>query len=52
MIEAAQVVLRDVAIPTKTDFRTLVEVALFCGVGLFLSLSGLILDQYVPGEWF
>ena len=31
---------------------TFVTVALFSGIGLLLSLSVLILDQYVPGEWF
>jgi len=31
---------------------TLVTVALFSGIGLLVSLSVLILDQYVPGEWF
>jgi hypothetical protein len=30
----------------------LVQVALFSGVGLLLSLSVVILDQYIPGEWF
>jgi hypothetical protein len=29
-----------------------VVVALFSGVGLLLSLCVLILDQYIPGEWF
>jgi hypothetical protein len=29
-----------------------VTVALFSGVGLLISLSVLILDQYIPGEWF
>ena len=29
-----------------------VTVALFSGVGLLVSLSVLILDQYIPGEWF
>jgi hypothetical protein len=28
------------------------SIALFCGVGLLLSLSVLIADQYIPGEWF
>jgi hypothetical protein len=27
-------------------------IALFSGLGLLLSLSVLILDQYIPGEWF
>jgi hypothetical protein len=31
---------------------TFVQVALFSGVGLLLSLCVVILDQYVPGEWF
>jgi hypothetical protein len=26
--------------------------ALFSGLGLLLSLWVLILDQYIPGEWF
>ena len=29
-----------------------IRVALFSGAGLLLSLSVLILDQYIPGEWF
>ena len=34
------------------DLDTLVSTTIFCGVGLLLSLSVLILDQYIPGEWF
>jgi hypothetical protein len=34
------------------DLESLVSTALFCGIGLLLSLSVLILDQYIPGEWF
>jgi hypothetical protein len=34
------------------NIDTFVRVALFSGVGLLLSLSVLILDQYIPGEWF
>jgi hypothetical protein len=33
------------------EFETLISVALFCGVGLLISLSVLVLDQYIPGEW-
>jgi hypothetical protein len=29
-----------------------ITIALFSGLGLLLSLSVLILDQYMPGEWF
>jgi hypothetical protein len=34
------------------DIDAFVTVALFSGLGLLLSISVLILDQYVPGEWF
>ena len=34
------------------NIDTFVTVALFCGIGLLLSLLVLILDQYTPGEWF
>ena len=34
------------------DIDTLVSIAIFCGTGLLLSLSVLILDRFVPGEWF
>jgi hypothetical protein len=34
------------------EFETFISVALFCGVGLLISLSVLVLDQYIPGEWF
>jgi hypothetical protein len=32
------------------SFATII--ALSSGLGLLLSLSVLILDQYIPGEWF
>jgi hypothetical protein len=34
------------------DIGALVQTATFCGLGLLLSLSVLILDQSIPGEWF
>lgn len=34
------------------DTDALVKTAIFCGLGLLLSLSVLILDQNIPGEWF
>ena len=34
------------------DIDVSVKIALFSGIGLLLSLSVLILDQYSPGEWF
>jgi len=30
----------------------LFSIAVFCGFGLLVSLSVLLLDQYVPGDWF
>jgi hypothetical protein len=34
------------------DLDALISIAIFCGTGLLLSLSVLILDQHMPGEWF
>jgi hypothetical protein len=34
------------------SIESFVTIALFSGIGLLLSLSVLILDQYIPGEWF
>jgi hypothetical protein len=34
------------------DLDTLISTAIFCGIGLLLSLSVLILDKYIPGDWF
>jgi hypothetical protein len=34
------------------NLDTFVSTAIFCGTGLLLSLSVLILDQYIPGDWF
>jgi len=34
------------------DLDTLASTAIFCGIGLLLSLSVLILDQHIPGDWF
>ena len=34
------------------DLDIFVSTSIFCGIGLLMSLSVLILDQYVPGDWF
>jgi hypothetical protein len=34
------------------DLDVLISTSIFCGTGLFLSLSVLILDRYIPGDWF
>jgi hypothetical protein len=36
----------------RAKFDSLVSVALFSGAGLLLSISVLLLDKYIPGEWF
>jgi hypothetical protein len=51
MVEATEVA-PIVAAQAKASTGGFVPVALFCGVGLLLSLAVLILDQYVPGDWF
>ena len=37
---------------TVAEFKTLVSISLFCFVGLLASVSVIVLDQYIPGEWF
>jgi hypothetical protein len=37
---------------TTSSFENLVSVAIFSGVGLLISLSVLLLDRYIPGDWF
>lgn len=36
----------------RSESHPLVTVALFCAIGLLISLSVLLLDKYLPGEWF
>ena len=40
------------SVSSVADIEAFVMVALFSAIGLLLSLSVLILDQYIPGEWF
>ena len=37
---------------TASRFDGLISVAIFSGIGLLISLSVLLLDQYIPGDWF
>ena len=37
---------------TISSFEGLISVALFSGMGLLISLSILLMDRYIPGEWF
>ena len=40
------------SVTSVADMDAFIQTAIFCGIGLLLSLSVLILDQHVPGEWF
>jgi hypothetical protein len=37
---------------TRGRFDSFVSVAIFSGIGLLVSVSVLLLDKYIPGEWF
>jgi hypothetical protein len=37
---------------SASRFGDLVSVAIFSGVGLLISLSVLLLDRNIPGDWF
>jgi hypothetical protein len=46
IVERESIALED------SETRDLFSIAVFCGLGLLVSLSVLLLDQYVPGDWF
>jgi hypothetical protein len=52
MNAAISMLLPRASAKTIDDLDAAVQITIFCGVGLLLSLSVLILDQYTPGEWF
>jgi len=37
---------------TVDSFDNVISVAIFSGLGLLISVSVLLLDRYVPGDWF
>ena len=57
-LEGGMVVLQGIvereSIESQADSKAsdLFSIAVFCGFGLLVSLSVLLLDQYVPGDWF
>jgi hypothetical protein len=57
-LESGMVVIQDIvereSIESQADSKAsdLFSIAVFCGFGLLVSLSVLLLDQYVPGDWF
>jgi hypothetical protein len=34
------------------EVKTLVSISLFCFAGLLASVSVIVLDKYISGEWF
>lgn len=36
----------------ETERNSLSAVVIFCAAGLLLSLGVILLDQYIPGDWF
>jgi len=36
----------------NTDLETLLQLCLFSGLGLLISVGVIVLDKYTPGEWF
>jgi hypothetical protein len=42
------------SIKSKADSKAsnLFAIVVFCGFGLLVSLAVLLLDQYIPGDWF
>jgi hypothetical protein len=52
MPDVTRIVVLSKSAAATTEMHPLMLIALFCAVGLLLSLSVLLLDQYLPGEWF
>lgn len=51
MMKAATTFVRSLP-STQAERSSLPAVVMFCAIGLLLSLGVIILDQYIPGEWF
>ena len=52
MVAIQNIVERESIALEDSTARDLFSIAVFCGLGLLVSLSVLLLDQYVPGDWF
>ncbi len=39
-------------VDTKAEASEFISIALFCGIGLLISLTVVILDQITPVDWF
>jgi hypothetical protein len=42
----------DSEIQANTDLEILLQLCLFSGLGLLISVGVIVLDKYTPGEWF
>jgi hypothetical protein len=57
-LEGGMVVIQDIVEPESIESQVdskasdFFSIAVFCGFGLLVSLSILLLDQYIPGDWF
>ena len=40
------------AAKNNSKFDTLIQLSLFSGIGLLISVGILVFDKYMPGEWF
>jgi hypothetical protein len=40
------------SVETIADFEAFLSVSLFCFGGLLVSVSIIVADKYMPGEWF
>lgn len=40
------------AASADVEENSLPAIVMFCAIGLLLSLSIVLLDQYIPGDWF
>jgi hypothetical protein len=36
----------------NSEFETLLTLGFFSGLGLLISVGIIVLDKYMPGEWF
>jgi hypothetical protein len=52
MVVIQDIVERESIALEDSETRDLFSIAVLCGLGLLVSLSVLLLDQYVPGDWF
>jgi hypothetical protein len=52
MSAAIAKLLPRVSAESVVSIDAFLTIAIFSGLGLLMSVSVLLLDQYIPGEWF